>query len=471
MTDQRAWDELKEFLGHQNSTPSRHDMRSQASHISRWLNRGDLFHDFRTIGCVGLIMFNEEYYNDLWQILLAYELRLRRKIGWTCSPTPRVTVAMEIAERWQQGVRLEIEEGSTVAHTHSLVHERQVEGLIRFAEELSWPHLAEVRDNVESAYVRLRSGTKLKLALRDWLFGIVLPGREFSCAIMSALVVSTSSLEITPKNLHPTFSFVLADQSYWRSTDVVGRVLGATKGVRSIVGWVGPCNPVSNQRIRGWVCVSARSVGFSMPEGFHNLREYDVDEEGNLAPAAGYPLLGEKRSAWIKSLVDRRSWRFPPEPPRTPHSCVLQGLYLHALPGQETANGLSCSTAVTYRASLDITIDGAELVQFTLYSNPVFIAAHHCLNGPHMVYEKELSDFRNICDVKDLKKRNPCPRRKRVLVINATCDGGELVARAWCAENGQHAVVVRRPNTQVCFRCAVDMAGNEGLGVYCLIWA
>ena len=39
-----------------------------------------------------------------------------------------------------------------VAELHSHVHERQVEGLLLFAERMKWPYINEVRDYTEDIY-------------------------------------------------------------------------------------------------------------------------------------------------------------------------------------------------------------------------------------------------------------------------------------------------------------------------------
>jgi hypothetical protein len=107
-------------------------------------------------------------------------------------------------------------------------------------------------------------------------------------------------------------------------------------------------------------------------------------------------------------------------------------------------------------------------VAYTLYTSPTFISAHPCI-GTHTVHRREMSGYTdNVISVKDLKPFEGSGGRK-VLVINAQCDGGEAVARAWCAERGKHAVVRRGQDT--CFACSVSMAGRDGLGVGVLIWS
>src|SRR5208283_1636883 len=106
-------------------------------------------------------------------------------------------------------------------------------------------------------------------------------------------------------------------------------------------------------------------------------------------------------------------------------------------------------TVTEYQASITLEIDTVP-VTYTLYTNPLFIAATPCRNGPHPVHRRELLGLNNVWDVQNLK--NAQASHEELMIINATCDGGELVGRAWCSEMGRHAVVRRGNDT--CFACA-----------------
>ena len=59
----------------------------------------------------------------------------------------------------------------------SNVHERQVEGLLLFAERMKWPYLNEARDYAEDVYYNFRGGALIPHHLMDWVFGMMLPGK------------------------------------------------------------------------------------------------------------------------------------------------------------------------------------------------------------------------------------------------------------------------------------------------------
>ena len=60
---------------------------------------------------------------------------------------------------------------------HSLVHERQAEGLIAFAQRIGWPHVSEFHHHAEGVYANIRAGKEIPFILLDWIMGLVLPGQ------------------------------------------------------------------------------------------------------------------------------------------------------------------------------------------------------------------------------------------------------------------------------------------------------
>jgi hypothetical protein len=135
------------------------------------------------------------------------------------------------------------------------VWDRQIEGLTRFAEELEWPYLSETKDfaTTKELDIIVRDNTYIW----DWLYGLTLPGSNFSHNIIIALVFasqSTRSLWLAPS---PSFGLALEDRSYWRQSSVMGRVLAGLKDVKAISGWLGPCPASRNPPVRGWASIQA----------------------------------------------------------------------------------------------------------------------------------------------------------------------------------------------------------------------
>jgi hypothetical protein len=101
---------------------------------------------------------------------------------------------MLISKQWINNVDMFTEGADSSLKMRSRVQARQIEGLLRFAEVMKWPHISEMRDYVENAYLDLLGGKTVKVDVWDWLFGVMLPGKWFSLKIMSVLVIATPSL-------------------------------------------------------------------------------------------------------------------------------------------------------------------------------------------------------------------------------------------------------------------------------------
>ncbi|KAL6232370.1 hypothetical protein BDW75DRAFT_243010 [Aspergillus navahoensis] len=211
---------------------------------------------------------SDSLYLFLFQVLLAHELWKRmaqreRDVAFG-NVSPRVVAAMQASERWLAGVQLEIPDAKGKPDLfHSLVHDRQVEGLVRFAEVMTWPALREMRTFAEEAYAGLRAGRHtISYHLWDWLFGLMLPGNAFVFTIMTALVAATPSLRHLGAARYCSSGLVVGDRSYWRVKTVLGRVLGEMKGVREVNGWVGPCPRPAAVGVVGQRIRHARQVAF-----------------------------------------------------------------------------------------------------------------------------------------------------------------------------------------------------------------
>ncbi|KZL78848.1 tpr domain containing protein [Colletotrichum incanum] len=475
--------------------------KSKASEILSTLNRTDIFDDVRGTGSLSTIALMPRepqggfgLANFLFQMVLAYELKLlvarERDIAFG-NYGPRIIATVMAAERWIDGVFVRVSSTKKdYIEMFSLVHERQVEGLVRFAELMAWPVLGEMRGYIEDAYANLRAGASISLQLWDWLFGTMLPGNAFVFTIMSALVAASPSLSSLGAPRHFSSGLVLDDRSYWRARFVMGRVLGGLRGVKAANGWVGPCplplgvgdGEGEGKITKGWWRVHARDVAFKIPE--HLPSHADADEGAsfsNLDRVAGET----SKADWIRTIGDQSKWIVPIGPSGAPDVVEFRALRLKPLrkaadpgvavdgsgPGDGVLNtGEGEGSDVPeetetvepmQRASIELAINGAA-VSFIFYNSPVFVAAPRCIDGPHAVHERDLPKLQHIQRVSQLP--GYIHSDERVLIIDATGQGEcELAARAWCAEYGQHAVVRRAAGT--CFACAVMAASHQGLGL------
>lgn len=357
---------------------------------------------------------------------------------------------------------------------HSLVHEKQVEGLLRFAEILKWPFINETRDFAEDIYRNLRSGHTVAPDIWDWIFGMVLPGRWAAFKIFAVLVLSTPSLSKDIETAHYfDVGLSLPKQSYWRSRTVLGRVLGSLPGVKFACGWLGPCPPVESPH-RKYIRIQSRRV--APPKKDSSGRYIRGAGHGDDAETARIRE-GEDVQQWMAELMDESNWATPQPPVQQMTNCSVECIRLKKLPLDINVAARSSQMSeaeidqeTEYRASIEFKIDNEPPVTYTLYTNPVFVTLPPCKDGQHPVHTRELAKFRrNILNVEDLKDAEASDYEENgLIVINATGRGAaETLARAWCSERGKNAVV--RSSGGPCFVCAYNTA-HTSLGIEVLIW-
>lgn len=400
----------------------------------------------------------------LHQVLLSHELALRLDTSDYGKCTAKVLAGTLISALWIQNVKI-ISNGSEVK-SESLVHKRQIDGLQRFAELIEWPHIPELRENSKTIYSHLHAGGTVPLDLWDWVFGVVTPGYLFSVKIMSALVLATPSTKAMGAAPIWSGGLALSGRTYWRARSVLGKVLGGIKGVKAMCGWIGPCPRLENQNIEGWIRIRSEAVMFL---SFNNITSsyvstnFDTDYE--------LDKLSMNHRNWQKDNVqpvlseanDLSKWVHVQPPQLSTRRCAIKGILLESV---IRSNSRIADVKNENQPRLTFIIDSTS-VTYTLYSNPLFVAVPSCFNGPHLVRNRQLSYLGKVWDVADLK--TALSNTRDVMIINATCEGGDAIARAWCSERGKHAAVARRSET--CFACALETVSNRSLRIEVLIWS
>jgi tetratricopeptide (TPR) repeat protein len=373
---------------------------------------------------------------------------------------------------------------------HSRCHGQQVEGLILFAERMKWPWINDVRDYAEEAYSNLRGGQFTPMHLHDWLFGMTLPGQWFSFKIMTALITCTPSMNETIAGIAPYYDcgLSLPKKSYWRVRTVLGRVLGCLPSVTSLCGWLGPCPPVEflktgrddegdfDSSKPRHIKLKARRVTPVEHKGWSDDATIFIGDSGDRYEDTRLRD-DEELEPWMAEMKDQSNWIVPEPPVRQVSTCNLTKIQLK--------RDLSATDAATdpdakavYRAQLTFTLDDNPTgpITYKLHTNPVFVTPPPCHPGPrgphHEVHLRELHRYqeRNIWTIERLKEHTAedDPERGGVMVINATGQGAEALARAWCSERGKNAVIRRAGGP--CFVCAERAASRCGLGTRVLIW-
>jgi hypothetical protein len=386
--------------------------------------------------------------------------------------TPKVLSAVVLARSWI----------SNVTATRSLVNpawldfqssvaESQLEGIVKFAEQLAWPYLPDVRACIESLTAPpdiLRMGPSVLLFLWDWLHGLTTPGGSFSQKTMIALTLCTPQLKtVVGASSTGNVGLILPDRSYWRQSTAMGRVMGGLKSVKSAAGWIGPCpvptigNSRSNSEV-GWKRAYAESVSPPKIQYSGNWPD-DPPELGALAIRPG-----EDPVKYIEELEDESRYILPRPPATSTVPCKLVSTRLEILPADVVSSTFGENN---HRAHLKFDLGSTEAVEYCLGVIPIFVSAHPCYKGPHLIHSRELPDFTNVWEVGKLKSAPHPETQKSAMIINATSGDGELLARAWCAEVRSNAVIRRQGVIPTCLACAVRMASNISLGINVLIWS
>jgi hypothetical protein len=345
-------------------------------------------------------------------------------------------------------------------------NQRQVEALIRFGEAMEWPYMDEARSFIENVYQDLITARPIpSWDICDWLFGLVLPGKLYRHRIMACLVHSSPTIRSISSAPYWENGLVVKDKSYWPRRTVLGRVLGSFNGVKSVCGWIGPL-PAPNENVSGWIRLKVRSVDVPVPvqastSSGSTLQAFGFDEPSGNA---------ESLNNLLQSITNPDEWGQAQAPMAARGSNVmtrvqLKAIHLTPLSTSAPINTTSTLPTEEYRASLEFEIN-EQTVTYTLYSNPIFVAAPPCV-GSHVMHQRQVQKYKeNIITAIDIK--NKYPQTDQLVIIDAMGEGEEVLARAWCAERGRHAVV--RKGVECCFPCAASVAvGRSGLGVNVLI--
>ncbi|KAL4953861.1 hypothetical protein BDW69DRAFT_149007 [Aspergillus filifer] len=293
----------------------------------------------------------------------------------------------------------------------------------------------------------------------DWLFNLMLPGKIYRHEIMACLVYCSPPVQSLGAAPFYDNGLIVKGASYWPNRKTLGRVLGGLKDIKSVAGWIGPVPALSGDKT-GWIRLTAREATMPVPvksnTGQSTLNNLGFDENGMM-----------DRYTFLESLLNPNEWvtMAAPERPAGDNSRTQSHQSNRTSSGRGNPRYCPRSAPETYRATVEFNLNSAS-VTYTLYKNPVFVAAQPCV-GAHIIHKKERERYQqNVIRVQDLKKANPSPND--VVVIDALGPNEDAVARAWCAERGRCAIV-RRGN-ECCFTCTVCLAiGRKGLGFNVII--
>ncbi|KAL2844986.1 hypothetical protein BJY01DRAFT_247911 [Aspergillus pseudoustus] len=346
-------------------------------------------------------------------------------------------------------------------------YERQLEGLLLFAERIKWPYLSKVRQGFEEAYNDWLANKPVWFVQQDWMHGIMPPGPSFAYILMNTLICSTlPALDIRPSKSRES-GLALSECSYWRVRSALGRILGCLPGVVSLNGWIGPCRTVQIDDYPEYQAVPRHCL----------VTTFDLSPDALLTPretssGATDPLLDTQDADVMREVIDPSQWLTFAPPVLEEASWRIDCLSLER---NGRANPNDRHSGWLYNASIDFKISdrSRDVVFLRINYNPVFVTLPPCFptepQPSHKVHRRELHRYNHEeISVKVIDRHQPFEDDDKVMVINATAPGAEVVARAWCAQYGKAAVV--RKAGGPCYACALKAASRDGLRTGVLIW-
>ncbi|KAK6226119.1 TPR domain containing protein [Colletotrichum tabaci] len=425
---------------------------------------------------------NFGFLDFLLQMLMAREVTLRMakdKRRWYGGVTVRIVYDLVAAELWSRGMYLASKDSFEAREATKV---QQTNGILRFAEEMQWPYLSEIRETAAKWLTPEASNIIIDIRAWDWMGGLVLPGTMFPMAMIGTLYGMSPTLRTRlpsaiVKSRHGNYGIVYPQASYWRVRSVLGKVLAplslvekddeaaaaAGRKIKCLGGWVGPCPSPS---------LPESTLGL-LAELKGRPPSWVAEDTGDAGDAAAtvFPTTSQSHQG------NTAEWALPtPPPPPSSETVTLQTLRLaRAAVAPRPADGGDArgdAAPPIYQARLDFRLARSGLMAtMTLHANSVFVAALPCRGGPHRIKPGTAAAYTfRALGVEDL----PCAEldggATAVTVVNAT--GGpaaETFARAWCSEKGTNAVVWKRGEGGCCFKCALMLAGREGVAAGVLI--
>jgi hypothetical protein len=447
------------------------------------------------------------------QLLLAIELHLRiqhkdhyaeSKRSVLSSLPPKVSWDLALAQRWLENVGIEQE--TITSHDSEFRFElhskrRQKNALKHFARLLKWPNMQEVEFTLEENDRRSGPIEEKTSETMCWFTGVILPGPTLPFILMNSLIdcdEDTNNQLQYLTHVNPSCGFQYRANTYWSYKCILGKVLGASRGVKQISGWIGPCQ--FSPDLGRAQCLLIDS---ELPPQFHPLTKEDIIHMDLNTDVLGPEDLDDYyvRDFDIPSLPDT----FYAE-----ETIRIQKLAFFEIDDSESRDRKK--GAKLHEAAVVFAAAGNN-IPLRLRYDVDFVNTPPCENGPHPLFHTYKTHFTRVEDgLRDMAGLNgefvintnrnttmgsrgdatslmdtdaasqyytndwhhdsesQAPRRpirgflpsseeteEPTLVVDASgVTDNEVFARAWCAHWGEHAIIANLKET--CISCAVRAA-------------
>ena len=282
---------------------------------------------------------------------------------------------------------------------------------------------------------------------------MILPGRTMSWILMNSLIDCDRDTEEKLRaltHMFPNSGFQYRASTYWSAESIVGKVLGAAKGVKQICGWIGPCYSTSDLKRVEIARISQRHL--SQCHSPKDVESMALRSDPLGMADASYPV--EDYDLILPDLDDITD--------------TIRVERLGFVTSRENKPDAPRGRPLTFDASIVFAIKGSS-VPVPLTYDVSFINAYPCQFGPHVLFYdygfrivnisallniREWGNFERGTRVEDNYDYNDV---KEVLLVEAFGNpDNEVFARAWCARWGLSAVTGNIFRT--CISCCIREA-------------
>lgn len=313
---------------------------------------------------------------------------------------------------------------------------------------------------------------------RTYLSGLVLPGEGLSHFLISTLLENDpSAADSLGYTVYLYGGFKYEDSTWWSSYCIAGKVLAGYGQSREVSGWIGPCLAIKIPAENGMVFDDA-------PDGWVDI--CTVEREDEEARVLSPHLVKEESNPLGKNCGD--SGGVLPSDLSMPKDDVLSGeqVLVKRLVLVESQDDDDLDTTAgdpkKYEVEVHFQLGETGALAVRLRHDVFFVTSFPCIEphssikGPKTNLAEENKnghplhkEFRYDILPVEAVVRGSLERkeRDRTLVIEArdTRKGREVLARAWCAERGTHAIIGGRGRT--CLGCCIREA--RALGIWVVI--
>ena len=374
----------------------------------------------------------------------------------------KVAYDLALAQIWQSKMRLEPLDdiqNPTMFHTMAITKDIQKRKLLGFAKTMEWTGRANVEAMLEETHEGVIPLECKSAHSATWISGILLPGPSVSWLIMRSLIdcdPRVNSDQPGFKEMYANLGFQYDGSTYWYWQCIVGKVLGACKGVKQDYGWIGPCLTTKDVNRRHSILIQAEKPMNGMTQSY--ARSMSARTAALGPPTDSYP---------VNEFV------FPlPNFANTVDSVSFLELKLsdHVLPCDP-------SQPEQYSASLGFAVN-CKIGWMRLRYDVSFISCPPC-KGQHVLFWDYVYDVVDIVHLltqqiswNGVSVHHPTPAGpthnekalenklkvpESVLVVEAYGkEDNEVMARAWASHIGFSAVVANVKQT--CMACSIRMA-------------